>query len=499
MKNIDTLDFVKNYIFTALIFMIISFNISAIFFLDMISKELQVVLSILSSIASLGLVYLGFRAVNINLNEIKKIDEVSTKAANGELYERVNNINTNTQVGQLAWNINDVLDQIEIFTRDLNSALEKVSNGDSHRKMYPSGLKGSFVTYSNNINVALSKIATAQSKDAFIQDILQVIEQYKNNNYTNTIDTTGMQEDIIGLANGINQLGSSLSQLSLENLHNGLALQNGANTLAKNVNTINIAAQEQVKSLDQTTKSINEITSNIQQSNENTTKMSKVANDVTQSAKDGKELANKTSISMEDIYNQVNEINDAITIIDQIAFQTNILSLNAAVEAATAGEAGKGFAVVAQEVRNLASRSGEAANEIKKLVENAKTKATDGKEIATNMIEGYINLNENIEHTISLINDVAKSSKEQEDSIININQLVTILDNKTKDNLEIASETNIIAIQSNDIAQKIVEDAKSKEVLGKENVHIREKLVDLNYKGPERRKVENKMRQKEAL
>ena len=82
---------------------------------------------------------------------------------------------------------------------------------------------------------------------------------------------------------------------------------------------------------------------------------------------------------MDEINTQVNAINEAITVIDQIAFQTNILSLNAAVEAATAGEAGKGFAVVAQEVRNLASRSSEAAKEIKELVLNATTKANQGK------------------------------------------------------------------------------------------------------------------------
>ncbi|WP_226809462.1 methyl-accepting chemotaxis protein, partial [Aliarcobacter butzleri] len=72
-----------------------------------------------------------------------------------------------------------------------------------------------------------------------------------------------------------------------------------------------------------------------------------------------------------------------------IAFQTNILSLNAAVEAATAGEAGKGFAVVAQEVRNLASRSAEAAREIKNIVENANHKANEGKLISSEMIKGY--------------------------------------------------------------------------------------------------------------
>ncbi|MDF6903130.1 methyl-accepting chemotaxis protein, partial [Escherichia coli] len=93
------------------------------------------------------------------------------------------------------------------------------------------------------------------------------------------------------------------------------------------------------------------------------------------SSKDGELLASKTNKAMDDIDKQVNSINEAISVIDQIAFQTNILSLNAAVEAATAGEAGKGFAVVAQEVRNLASRSAEAAREIKAIVENATNKA----------------------------------------------------------------------------------------------------------------------------
>ena len=104
-------------------------------------------------------------------------------------------------------------------------------------------------------------------------------------------------------------------------------------------------------------------------------------------------------------------INDSISVIDQIAFQTNILSLNAAVEAATAGEAGKGFAVVAAEVRNLASRSAEAAKEIKAIVENATSKANQGKDIANNMIDGYKQLNQNISQTINLISDIEMSSK----------------------------------------------------------------------------------------
>ncbi len=124
-------------------------------------------------------------------------------------------------------------------------------------------------------------------------------------------------------------------------------------------------------------------------------------------------MANQTTTAMDEINTQVNLVNEAIGVIDNIAFQTNILSLNAAVEAATAGEAGKGFAVVAQEVRNLATRSAEAAKEIKAIVERATVKANEGKEIATNMIEGYKNLNSNISSTMNLISDIENASKEQ--------------------------------------------------------------------------------------
>ncbi|MCG3716590.1 methyl-accepting chemotaxis protein, partial [Aliarcobacter butzleri] len=170
------------------------------------------------------------------------------------------------------------------------------------------------------------------------------------------------------------------------------------------------------------------------------------------------------------INNQVNLINDSISVIDQIAFQTNILSLNAAVEAATAGEAGKGFAVVAQEVRNLASRSAEAAREIKAIVENATSKANEGKEIANNMIEGYKELNINISETINLIGDIQNASKEQLLGIEQINDAVNSLDRQTQQNAMIASQTNDIAIVTEEIAKLVVKDANAKEFIGKNEV-----------------------------
>ncbi|MGE0051863.1 MAG: methyl-accepting chemotaxis protein, partial [Arcobacter sp.] len=169
-----------------------------------------------------------------------------------------------------------------------------------------------------------------------------------------------------------------------------------------------------------------------------------------------------------------NLINEAITVIDQIAFQTNILSLNAAVEAATAGEAGKGFAVVAAEVRNLASRSAEAAKEIKAIVENATSKADQGKQIAGHMIDGYKQLNENIQHTINLISDIQNASKEQLLGIEQINDAVTQLDQQTQQNAMVASQTHDVAVITDQIAKLVVSNANEKEFNGKNEVKAKD-------------------------
>ena len=289
------------------------------------------------------------------------------------------------------------------------------------------------------------------------------LEHYTNDDFTRnvTIDPK-LKSDMLAVMQSVNKLGVALRSNAKLNLTNGETLNQNAITMSESVNNVAAKANQQAASLEETAAALEEITSITRNNAQNAVKMAELGITVNKAVNSGQELANKTAHSMEDINHEVMAINEAIAVIDQIAFQTNILSLNAAVEAATAGEAGKGFAVVAQEVRNLANRSADAANEIKALVESAASKANDGKNISNEMIKGYQTLNTHINETIRLIEDVSSASKEQMQGIEQINDAVTILDRVTQENASEANNVSNIASEVRTMADELVSDAKSK-------------------------------------
>ena len=342
---------------------------------------------------------------------------------------------------------------------------EKLADGNINDKIHHTNTSNEKLNYiSKTFNSLVDNL------NSTIRTILGTLENYSNHDYSEKLEIPGLQGEFKMLIDGVNTLRQTITAMLIENKANGLTLDKTSDILLINVDKLNQSSNNAATSLEESAASLEDITSNIRKNTENIAKMANLSNELINATNTGEKLANQTTLAMEEINTQVNSINEAISIIDQIAFQTNILSLNAAVEAATAGEAGKGFAVVAAEVRNLANRSAEAAREIKTIVENATIKANNGKNIANNMITGYKELSENISHTTNIINDIQKASKEQLDGIVQINDSINQLDRQTQLNASVAAESHNVALITDRISKLIVENANKKQFEGKDQV-----------------------------
>ena len=334
---------------------------------------------------------------------------------------------------------------------------DKVEQGIYKCRIKATSSNPTISTLKNTLNKMLNSLDDSTSR------ILRVVNSYTNDDFTDSIKVIDKyKDDMKLLMESINKLGRSLEKNAKNNFQNGQTLEQNSSVMTSSMNNLASKANDQAASLEETAAALEEITSITRNNAENATKMATLGQIVKKSVFTGEELASKTAGSMDEINQKVNSINEAITVIDQIAFQTNILSLNAAVEAATAGEAGKGFAVVAAEVRNLANRSADAAKEIKNLVQEATMKANDGKTVSADMIDGYKELNKNISETIHIIEDVSRASKEQMTGIEQINDAVNMLDRVTQENASESNHVKSIAQNVSQLANELLADAKSK-------------------------------------
>jgi methyl-accepting chemotaxis protein len=456
-KRIDSFEQIKNKIVDDMLFDIES-NISKL--------DNHVILFVLFIVVLLILIFI---VISILTNRISKsinkfqdnLDAFFAYSMREKDSISLNEIDGNDEFAIMTKNMNEQVLKIEkIIEKDKNVVLEitdvigKVNNG-----FFEYSIKQTAATkeLSSLVDIINKMIDRTKLK---IDSLNVLLNSYSVGNYQFKLDEVhkkGMYGDFGTLCSSTILLGQSSSELIAMITNAGIALENNTRTLTNSSNELAISSTEQASSLEQSSAALEQITSNIRNNNENMNQMMKIADDLNEASNIGSKAAKETSLSMDEINDKVKAINDAITIIDQIAFQTNILSLNAAVEAATAGEAGRGFAVVAQEVRNLASRSANAARDIKKLVESASIKSNEGKIIADDMIKGYENLSDKIIQTKDIIENVTQFSKEQEQGIIQINDTISRLDTATQKNAFTASNIDILSNEVSKLSSKLLQ------------------------------------------
>ncbi|MDC0933337.1 methyl-accepting chemotaxis protein [Arcobacteraceae bacterium] len=358
---------------------------------------------------------------------------------------------------------------------------EKLSDGFTDDSVVEVSSDAKINYIAKTINQTVSKM------DNSLQKVTTILNEYENSDFRQNVDETLFRGgELQNLLVGLNNLQKGITEKIAQGYRIGLVLEQESSTLKDEVTYLSESTQKQAVAIEETAAAIEEITSNIDSNTQTAVQMSDYSADLKESAHKSMLLSNDTISAMEGIDISTIAVEEAIGAIAQIAFQTNILSLNAAVEAATAGEAGKGFAVVAQEVRNLASRSAESAKTIEDLVMQLKEQTQTGKKSSENMKVEYENLNNNIAQTLSLVENIVSASKEQGKGIGQINNSIQSIDQSTQINANITDKVRHIAVQSYNIATQLVETNSKIEFAGKENIKIR-KEPNSNFSGEENR------------
>lgn len=240
-------------------------------------------------------------------------------------------------------------------------------------------------------------------------------------------------------------MGKRISQ-SIASVCDGIHASSVAGTesaQAISVSTDSLAegATKQASSLQEICSSLEELAATTRSNRQSVEKSADVSKHANESVLQITEEVTKLREAMDDIESSSSEVSGIIKIIEEIAFQTNILALNAAVEAARAGEAGAGFAVVAEEVRNLASRSAEAASEISVKLVDSETKSKQGNEISKTVAGSLGKILEESNDLSHLLSQIDEASCQQNDTIQHINAAISDLDQITQESAAQSEET----------------------------------------------------------
>lgn len=216
----------------------------------------------------------------------------------------------------------------------------------------------------------------------------------------------------------------------------------------------------QAASLEETAASLEEISVTISQNADHTRHANKLAQDAKQQAEKVRGVVGNAVTAMDGISKSSRRISDIITVMDEIAFQTNLLSLNAAVEAARAGEQGRSFAVVASEVGKLAQRSADSAKEIKELINHSVAEITEGTALVKTSGDHLEDILTSVKQVSDLVADIDAATQEQSAGINQVNEAVESLDKITQKNGALSSETAMACSDLNQQSENLQEQVR---------------------------------------
>lgn len=320
------------------------------------------------------------------------------------------------------------------YREQVNEMYEACVSGRLSHRGDPGALEGDYADMISSINEI---VAAVVAPIAAVRERLSAVSEGDLTAYI-TEDFQGDHGILRDALNGsLDSLNSALRQVRAS----ADQIADGSRQVSASAQGLSTGSTRQAASLEQITASITEMTEQTRQNAESAGQASELASRASELAVRGDESMRSMVEAMGQIDAGSKSIGKIIKVIDEIAFQTNLLAINAAVEAARAGAHGKGFAVVAEEVRSLAARSAKAAKETTDLIEGSIEKVSQGTSIASGTAEALANIVSEVGNVTDLVGEIATASHEQAQGIAQINQGLREIDMVTQQNSAVAEES----------------------------------------------------------
>jgi methyl-accepting chemotaxis protein len=398
---------------------------------------------------------------------------------------RINDIHYDDDLGEISWALNNMLDQFEAFLKELVTSIHYSSIKKYFRKPISTGLHGAFIEAVAEVKASLDlqEKTTRDIEDqqtylsASVNTMLGEMDKFADGDLTVHLEA-GREDEIGTLYQGFNRSVEKIRSMITQVYEAVDATASASAEISSSTEEMAAGAQEQTRQAMEVTGAVEEMTQSIQTTTANVDRAASMSKKSGEQAKVGGKVVEETVAGMNRIADVVkqsaatvqalgassDQIGEIAQVIDDIADQTNLLALNAAIEAARAGEQGRGFAVVADEVRKLAERTSKATKEISAMIQKIQTdtalavdamtrgneEVENGKRLSSRAGESLNEIIMGTNEVVKVIGEIAEASAEEEKMSRSINSNIESINNVTR---ETATGTHEIAKAAEDLNQ----------------------------------------------
>ncbi len=386
--------------------------------------------------------------VRANLKDVsRQINRLLDRALVGDLSKRSDFSMHSGEWKQILESLNLLLQAIETPIQEAEDVLVSLSSGHFNERI-TGDYKGVFALIKDSVN------DTVESLNSYIAEINNTLRGMVENNFDQQItgdykgDFVSIKESINSVINKVNDIITDIQSASAEVLI-------GAGNVSKSSVLLSQGSTEQAATIEELGSSVDVINSQVKENAQKAKNASQLAVSAKDNAGVSSKYMNVMMESMTSISIATENILKIMKLIDDIAFQTNLLALNAAVEAARAGEHGKGFAVVADEVRSLASRSQVASKESRQFIDDTVAKIKDGEKAAQDMANSLVRIVEDIGNVTNIVSEIADESQNQAAAITSFTEGVGNISQVVQNNTAVSEESASTAQQLNSQAESM--------------------------------------------